>query len=128
MNFCEAMDLLKSGVPVTRDSWKGSLYFFYQDGNVTSFQPRLREYTYDEGIMVSNGWIIEGDNTTEYNFCEIIPFLQKDKKAAMKDWDRSFIFLDKNTGRLVIHMMEAFPFIPSFEAFSATDWIIDDLI
>jgi hypothetical protein len=122
MNFCEAMDLLKNGAKVTRSVWKGSLYFMMQGDVVMSYQPRYLDYTYDESIMVSDGWLIEGD-TQEYTFCKIIPFLNDGKKAHMADWKDSFIFLDKPTGKLVLHMMDSFPFVPEFESFTATDWI-----
>jgi hypothetical protein len=49
--------------------------------------------------------------------------LNDGKKAHMADWKDSFIFLDKPTGKLVLHMMDSFPFVPEFESFMATDWI-----
>ena len=61
MNFCEAMEALKNGAKVTRSVWKGSLYFMMQGDVVLSYQPRFLDYTYDESIMVSDGWFIEGD-------------------------------------------------------------------
>lgn len=122
MQFCEAMDVLKNGGKVTRSVWKGSLYFMMQGETVLSYQPRLLDYTYDESIMVSDGWFIEGD-TQPLTFCEIIPFLNEGKRAQMEEWTDSYIFLDKNTGRLVLHMMDSFPFVPGFDSFIATDWI-----
>jgi hypothetical protein len=127
MNFCEAMDLLKSGKRVTRTVWKGSMYFMQQGEGVTSFQPRYMDYSYDEDIMISTGWYIDGDEK-EYNFCDIVPFLNEGAKARMTDWKDAFIFLDKTTGKLVLHMMEGFPFMPGFESFTAKDWIEDDPI
>lgn len=122
MKFCEAMDLLKNGAKVTRSVWKGSLYFLMQGNDVVSYQPRFLDYTYDEDIMVSDGWIIEGSEQ-EYTFCEIIPFLNDGKKARMKDWKDSFIFYDASSAKLVLHMMDSFPFVPGFDSFMATDWI-----
>lgn len=122
MNFCEAMDLLKNGAKVTRTIWKGSLFFSMQGEEVMAYQPRFLDYTYDESIMISDGWLIEGD-TQEYTFCEIIPFLHDGKKAHMADWKDSFIFLDNNSKKLVLHMMDSFPFVPEFESFMATDWV-----
>lgn len=123
MNFCEAMDLLKNGAKVTRSVWKGSLYFMMQGEEVLSYQPRFLDYTYDETIMISDGWLIEGD-TQEYTFCEIIPFLKDGKKAYMADWIKGwYIYFDNSTAKLVLHMMDSFPFVPEFESFTATDWI-----
>lgn len=122
MKFCEAMDLLKNGAKVTRSVWKGSLYFLMQGNDVVSYQPRFLDYTYDEDIMVSDGWLIEGSEQ-EYTFCEIIPFLNDGKKARMKDWKDSFIFYDASSAKLVLHMMDSFPFVPGFDSFVATDWI-----
>jgi len=127
MNFCEAMDLLKSGARMTRTVWKGSLFFLLdkEGEGVSSYQPRFLDYTYDEDIMISTGWKVEGEDN-EYTFCEIIPFLNEGKKARMSEWTDAFIFVDKTTGKLVLHMMEAFPFVPGFESFMATDWIRED--
>ena len=122
MNFCEAMEALKNGAKVTRSVWKGSLYFMMQGDVVLSYQPRFLDYTYDESIMVSDGWFIEGE-TQPLTFCEIIPFLNDGKRAQMEEWTDSYIFLDKTTGKLVLHMMDSFPFVPEFESFTATDWI-----
>lgn len=122
MNFCDAMDLLKNGAKVTRTVWKGSLYFLMQGNDVISYQPRFLDYTYDEDIMVSDGWRIEGSDQ-DYTFCEIIPFLKDGKKAHMKDWKDSYIFYDASSAKLVLHMMDSFPFVPGFDSFVATDWI-----
>ena len=127
MKFCEAMDLLKAGKRMTRTVWKGSMYFLQQGEGVTSYQPRFMDYTYDEDIMLSTGWHIDGDEN-EYNFCEIVPFLTNGAKARMTDWKDAFIYLDKTTGKLTLHMMEGFPFMPGFDSFTATDWIEDDPI
>lgn len=122
MQFCEAMDVLKNGGKVTRSVWKGSLYFLMVGNDVLSYQPKLLDYTYDESIMVSDGWFIEGE-TQPLTFCEIIPFLNEGKRAQMEEWTDSYIFLDKNTRRLVLYMMDSFPFVPGFDSFIATDWI-----
>lgn len=127
MNFCEAMDLLKAGKRMTRSVWKGSMYFLLQGEAVLSYQPRLLEFVYNENIMISDGWFIEG-GTQPLTFCELIPFLKEGKRAQLEEWTDSYIFLDKGTGKLVLHMMESFPFVPAFESFTATDWIEDDTI
>lgn len=122
MKFCEAMDVLKNGGKVTRSLWKGSLYFLMQGNKVISYQPRLINYIYDEDIMVSDGWLVEGD-TKEYSFCNIIPFLNDGKRVHMVDWKDSYLFFDNASGNLVLHMMESLPFVPGFDSFVATDWI-----
>lgn len=123
MKFCEAMDVLKNGGKVTRSVWQGSLYFLMVGNEVLSYQPKLLDYTYDESIMVSDEWMIEGDDN-EYNFCEIIPFLQAGKRAYMRDWNSGwYIYLDSQTNRLVLYMMDSFPFVPGFDSFVATDWV-----
>lgn len=127
MQFCEAMDVLKNGGKVTRSVWKGSLYFKMKDKKVMSYQPRFLDYTYDESIMVSEGWFIEGDSNA-YTFCEIIPFLNDGKKAKMEDWSDSYIFYERPSSKLVLHMMDVFPFVPGFDSFMAVDWIEDDTV
>jgi hypothetical protein len=122
MKFCEAMEKLKSGSKVTRHPWKDGVYFRLDGNDVKSFQPRLSHYLYNEDIMVSDGWLVEGDEK-EYNFCEMIPLLQNGSKAKMKDWKDQFIYLDPNEKVLVINSMDIFPFTPQFNDFAAQDWM-----
>lgn len=126
MKFSEAMGKLKDGSKITRQEWKGSVYFKIEDGLVKSFQPSLNLFVYDDDIMISDGWLILGGHE-EYKFCDIILFLQQGYKAKLKEWSKTFIFLDESSRSLVIHSMEHLPFIPDFGSFCATDWIeIDD--
>lgn len=122
MKFCEAMEKLKNGAKVTRQPWKEGVYFLIQGDDVKSFQPKLAPYIYNEDIMVSDGWLVDGQSD-EYKFCDIIPFLQQGTKAKLKDWNETFIYLDRGTKGLVVHSMDAFPFIPDFDSFVAQDWI-----
>ena len=121
MKFCEAMELLGNGAKVTREGWKDGLYFFKDDGHVKSYQPKLDHFRYDEDIMISDGWMVEGEEC-EKKFCDIIPFLTRGMKAKLKDWKDTYIFYDRQSG-LVLHAMSVFPFMPSFDDFSAEDWI-----
>lgn len=122
MKFSEAMEKLKSGSKVTRQPWAQGVYFLMQGDEVKSFQPKLSPYIYNEDIMVSDGWLID-ENPDKYKFCDIIPFLQKGSKAKLKAWNEMFIYLDASTKSLVVHSMDAFPFLPDFESFVAQDWI-----
>lgn len=128
MNFTDAMDLLTSGKKVTRHDWKDGLYFIFEDGHVTSYQPILEPYQYNEDIMISNGWITEDgwitvDTTESRKFSEIIPELKNGKRAWMIDWKEDFyIYFDPQHG-LVIHKMSKFDYHPSFDDFQANDWI-----
>lgn len=123
MKFCEAMDKLKDGAKVTRHPWKEGVYFMMVEKDVKSFQPKLAPYIYNEDIMVSDGWILEGKEN-EYKFCDIIPFLQQGVKAKLKDWKEMFIYLDQGSKAMVVHSMDAFPFVPDFESFVAQDWMV----
>ncbi len=122
MKFCEAMERLRNGAKVTRNTWKDGLYFLMDKEGVKSFQPKLASFVYNEEIMVSDGWSVSGQENT-YKFCEIIPFLQKGEKAMWKEWKEAFIYLDRTDKRLVMSSMEVFPFIPEFESFVAQDWV-----
>ncbi|MCF1193181.1 DUF2829 domain-containing protein [Mangrovimonas sp. AS39] len=122
MKFCEAMEKLKAGSRVTREPWKGGVYFVMVAEDVKSFQPKLSPYIYNEDIMVSDGWMVEGDEN-EYKFCDIIPFLQQGKHARLKDWNNMYIYLDRQNKMLVVHSMEVLPFVPDFDSFVAQDWI-----
>lgn len=122
MKFCDAMKILKSGGKVTRKPWKDGVFFMVVDNDVKSYQPKLTHYTYNEDIMVSDGWLVEGEEG-QMKFCDIIPFLMDGNRAAMADWKHSYIFLDKQSRSLIVHSMEIFPFNIEFESFVAEDWI-----
>jgi hypothetical protein len=122
MKFCEAMAMLKQGSKVTRKPWADGVYFLLQGEDVKSFQPKLSAYHYNEDIMISEGWMVEG-NEEEMSFCDIISFLQKGYKAKMKEWKECFIYFDHSINGLVVHSMEPFPYTPDFDSFIAEDWI-----
>ena len=122
MKFCEAMDLLSKGSKVTRMPWKDGIYFKYEEGQVNSYQPKLSQYIYDEDIMVSDSWLVEGIENP-MSFCEIIPYLQKGIKAKMESWDDGYIYYDQSSKGLLIQTMMVFQFLPDFASFVAEDWI-----
>ena len=122
MKFSEAMEKLKSGVKVTRATWKGRMYFLIVKGEVKTFQSHISPYSYNEDIMVSDGWILEGVDQ-EMNFTEIIPYLQKGMRAKLKSWDEIFIYLDNSIQGLASESMVPFQFTPDFASFMAEDWI-----
>ncbi len=123
MKFCEAMDKLKGGAKVTRKPWQEGVYFLMDGNDVKSFQPKLAPYVYNEDIMISDGWLIDG-HEEEFKFCDIIPYLQQGLKAKLKDWKETFIYLDKSQKSLVVHSMDIFPFTPCFNDFLAQDWVV----
>lgn len=125
MKFCEAMDALQKGNKVTRQSWVGAIYFKMDGNDVKTYQPRAAIYTYTEDIMISDGWIVDGEEG-EYKFCDIIPFLQKGKKAWLPDWveKEMYIHYDQSSQAIVLNSMETYAFIPAFDAFIAQDWVV----
>lgn len=123
MKFSEAMIQLQAGYKVTRQSWIGSMYFVLEDKSVKSYQPKLSAYTYDEDIMISDGWIVEGKEE-EFKFYDIIPYLQAGLKAKMKEWKDSHIYYDNAKKFLVIHTMDVFPYVVDFTSFVAQDWVV----
>lgn len=122
MLFCEAMDKLKSGSKVTRQPWSEGVYFLMDGADVKSYQPKLAHFIYNEDIMVSDGWLVDGVEG-EFKFCDIINYIQQGARARLKDWKEAFIYLDQSEKVLVINSMEIFPFIPQFSDFAAQDWI-----
>lgn len=122
MRFNEAMEKLQAGEKVTRSPWLGSIYFMLDGKDVKSYQPKLGAYIYNEDIMVSNGWEVQGVEG-EHKFYDIILYLQQGAKARMKDWKESYIYLDNTMKGLAIHSMDIFPFTPDFESFTAQDWV-----
>jgi hypothetical protein len=122
MKFCEAVQSLKAGKKITRNSWKGSIQFLMDNGDIKSYQPRLTNFLYNEMIMVSTGWLVEGEEQP-HDFCDIVSLLIQGKKAKLPEWDEEYIYLDKETRHIVFYSMEMFPFIPDFDSFTAQDWI-----
>ncbi len=121
MKFCEAMDAMQGGAKVTRKPWAGSIYFQMKDAVVHAYQPKIIVYQYHEDIMLSDGWIVDGEEG-EKKFCDIITPLTQGKTAKQKDWN-GFIYFDPNGKQLIFSCMEAFPYSPDFESFVATDWM-----
>lgn len=122
MKFNEAMQLLEKGKKVTRNPWLGSIYFMMEDNDIKCYQPKLQPYIYNENIMVSDGWMVEGVEG-EFKFYDIIDQLQAGKKCHLKEWKETYIYLDRSIKTLVIHSMEVFPFAIDFAAFMAQDWV-----
>ena len=121
MIFSEAMEQLKAGKKVARHI-HGQNSYFIMDGDIVRFcKPRLQHFTYDESIMVSDGWLIQ-EMTGEHCFYDVIPFLQQGFKAKMASWDNSCIYLDGQS--LVLSTVECFPYMPSFNDFIAEDWVV----
>lgn len=116
------MEKLRSGAKITRQPWKEGVYFLMDGKDVKSYQPKLSAYVYNEDIMVSDGWLVDGHDE-EFNFCDIIPHLQQGLKAKLKDWKEMFIYLDHDVKGLVVNSMDSFPFTPQFEDFVAQDWM-----
>jgi hypothetical protein len=124
MDFKDAMDALKKGKKVTRDPWSDWIYFQMDEKfQVKSFQPRLDAYVYNENTMISEGWLVIGEEK-KFTFCEIIPFLLRGRKAKLSDWEDCFIYLDKSTSSLILRTMDIFSFKPDFHSFCAQDWRI----
>lgn len=123
MKFNEAMEALKKGQKVTRQQMLGSMYFLMDGDDVKSYQPFLKVYTYDEDIMISDGWIVDGEKGT-YSFADLIEFLLKGKTARLQDWKEMYIKYEPSAQYLVLHAMDVFPYQPDFSFFTATDWMI----
>jgi hypothetical protein len=123
MKFNEAMKLLEQGKKVTRQSWVGSIYFVMDGSDVKSYQPKLQPYAYNEDIMVSDGWVVEGLEG-EHKFYDIISQLQDGKKCHPKEWKEDcFIYFDQTLQGLALRTMEMFPFSVEFSSFMAQDWV-----
>lgn len=124
MKFNEAMDALQQGLKVTRQSWVGAIYFKMDGTDVKTYQPRAAIYAYNEDIMISEGWTVDGEEGV-FKFSEIIAPLQKGKKAWLGDWPEKemYIHYDQASQAIVLNSMEVYAFIPAFDAFIAQDWV-----
>jgi len=122
MKFSEAMEKLKNGAKVTRHLWGNNVYFLMDGNDVRSFQPKLTPYSYNEDIMISDGWLVD-DKEEEMRFCDIIPCLQRGAKVSRKDWVEMYIYLDPVIKDLAVASMDSFPYAISFDSFVAEDWV-----
>lgn len=123
MKFKDAMLLLEQGKKVTRKQYYGSIYFIKEGNEIKSYQPRIDVYMMNEGIMISDGWIIDGLEG-EHKFYDIIEELTKGKKASRSGWSsESYVSYDPSGKQLVYNTMIELPFQPSFDCFMASDWI-----
>jgi hypothetical protein len=88
------------------------------DGSdVKSYQPKLQPYAYNEDIMVSDGWVVEGLEG-EHKFYDIISQLQDGKKCHPKEWKEDcFIYFDQTLQGLALRTMEMFPFLSRVQLF-----------
>lgn len=124
MKFGEAMELMKKGSKVTRLKWGQGIYFQLVDGMVQSFESQIRVYSYDDEIMISEGWVVD-DNPEEHPFYDIIPYLISGSKARLKNWKKdTYIYIEKGGRTPIIHTMErTFRVTPDLESFIASDWV-----
>lgn len=127
MLFSEAMKEVIKGARVTRRPWLGTMYFERDKDNqndIVCFQSMLAAFHYDDSIMISNDWLIEGCNEPLY-FYDIVNHLQSGKKATLSTWEKdTYIYYDSVNKYLVMHQMHAMPYIPDFDSFIANDWEI----
>lgn len=123
MNFKDAMLELQKGSKVTREVWKGSMYFILEDNHIKSYKPDEVDFTYSEDLMVSGQWVVQGISDAMM-FYDIIPYLATGRSARQVSWKHEdYIYYDHSNKKLTLHHMIQFPHSPGFEAFQATDWI-----
>lgn len=124
MKFNEAMKAMVSGSKVTRKSWLGNIYFILDGFKVKSFQPSKTVFNYDENIMLSDGWLIEGIEGS-FHFYDIIDHLKQGNKARLQDWsNESYIIYDSSEKYIIYSTMSEFPHTPDFDSFNAQDWMV----
>lgn len=121
MDFKSAVEAMKNGKKVTRQQWAGSIYFIVKNNHVYSFQPVTEAFRYTEDIMLSEGWLTNGEDTV-LSFVDLIPYLMKGFKAWRKDWVQKYIIYSSNDRMLVQKGMQEISYNPSFDAFLANDW------
>jgi len=122
MKFNEAMEYLQWGHKVSRSSWAG-MYLIMNDKQIEAYSPRIKHYLYNEEIMLSDGWLVEGFEG-ERKFYDVIDYLAQGASIRLKDWKEQFVFYDKADRSLAIHSMELTCYKPDFEDFAARDWML----
>lgn len=126
MNFDEALEELKKGNRVYRKVWVPEFthpFFLEMDelGEIKAFQELCREYTYDNTILMSEGWKVLEDDI-EVTFIESISYLRQGKTTRFKEWKTQFLRVDQQTNMLLVWDNEESKFSPSYKCLIANDW------
>lgn len=124
MNFSEAINNLKCGLKVTRAPWEGAIYFALENSVVLTYQSSTSYYGFDESIMISEGWVVDGCEEQEHDFPSAINLLMSGSKARLKEWKDCYIYFSSKENMLMLRSMTAFPYTPIVLDFLASDWMV----
>jgi len=136
MNFKEALEALHRYEKVRRPIWPDMIHLeldtktSFEENNTVLVEEEIKAYRqecvlfqYNNGIFLSNDWIIEGDEENQVSFADAILALQARKKARLSTWDNNTYIQTDNLGRnIYMRTMTEYPFVPLYTDLIATDW------
>jgi hypothetical protein len=133
MNFAEAVHALKETKKIRRKSWKKLSHMEYghdEDGDkrIIFYTLEAIPFNYDWRILLSEDWVIVGENEDEIiDFPTAFQALLHKKNIRLKAWDKSdYIELSSDQTFLFKRTMLYSLYTPTMEDFKATDWEIFD--
>lgn len=97
MNFSEAATQLTSGNKIRRKSWPQKNYLVVVDGEVKRFAGFVREYFFDNSIIISSDWLIGDDTENRHPFSMVVDELIKGNTASLPHWKDKYIKLNRET-------------------------------
>jgi hypothetical protein len=123
MTLCEAVEMLKKGLAVTRMAWMGSVFFKMHHGEMRAYHITTTRFNCPEYMIFTHNWIVN-DSLPNMSFCEIIPYLEQGLRIKMAGWDMQEIYLNESHEFILIHTAEQLDYQLDFKTLKATDWVI----
>ncbi len=121
MDFKEAVEKLEEGKKIRRREWKDESLHIFMD---KCYREEYFPFNYTVDIMISQGWIIIGEEDT-FCFSDIIKPLMEGNKVKLEEWPNDcFLEVYKGTKELFMRKISEVDFIPTFECFTSDDWMV----
>lgn len=125
MDFKEATEQLKQQNKVRRKAWESTIYLLMNEVHeVKCYRLEAVPFNYDVNIIMSNDWVIVGEEEGEqYCFPDVVQNLLFNKKIKLKEWpEQCYLEATPNGKEVFMRRICEYPFTPTFECFTSTDW------
>lgn len=124
MNFSEAIEKLKLGCKVTRESWwKNGLYLTIEDNRLVCYTMSLEAYGYTPEIILSDGWIVS-DMPGTHGFGFMIDALKAGHTAKLENWTYSYICICPQENEIILSSRTEYAMTILLSDFMAKDWMV----
>lgn len=126
MIFKEAIEHIHKGGKVRRKSWPPTFHLACTytpelPPLVRAFRQDTIVFSYDLSIILSDDWIIIGEDDKHVKFEDAIEALKIKKCVRLSTWDKNeYLLIDNN--ELVMKKFIEHPYVPTFSCFTADDW------